>query len=435
MNGDSVSQYGQAVTGNYDDWHPPVMAIMLHYVLRLGGNIGILTLIQIVSGCLGIYLLSKKILGLFNISGNKYSYLPLLLLLILLSPVSPLPFHLMAFIKDTWVEIGFIWIAYLSLHIYDVKTNKAKKARWSFILLFTSMIFVLLARHNAIVLVPLFIFLLYLLSNSYTSTKKFKLQGIENGLLLVLAYFFFSHQIYNSYHVTKTHPENQVYATECLGVLVNNTDNKVYLPYMYSHLTPNYASAYIPGNVAPIMWWGPVKAVDSTFDRDDSQFTAQYYNLLKHAPLSVLKIKWDGFKMMIHSRNRRHWFHPQLDSNNYGLTQNEYFKSIRTNWISRTERLLSATLFAYAFGGHLLWLLIDIAFILLVFIKRLSPNIIFTTILFMPALYCFSYLLASTDPDFRFIYPSTLLMQIIFFSLISVLISNKFRLKQSLTSS
>jgi len=175
--------------------------------------------------------------------------------------------------------------------------------------------------------------------------------------------------------------------------------------------------------------------VDTVFNRNDSQFTAQYYSLLKHAPLSVLKVKWDGFKMMIHPRIKYHWFHPQLDSNIYGLKQNKRFKSIRTKWMAATSHILVNKPLAYIFGGHLLWLLINIAFILFVFIKRLSPNIIFTTILFMPALYCFSYLLASTDPDFRFIYPSTLLMQIIFFSLISVLLSNKFKLKQSLTSS
>jgi len=434
MNGDSLVQYGQALTGNYDDWHPPIMAILLQYVLKLGGGIGFITLIQTVMGCTGIYLLSREILGLFNISGRKYYYLPLLILLILLLPVSPLPFHLMAFIKDTWVEIGFIWIAYLSLHIYHIKTTQSKKAMLSFVSLITCMILVLLVRHNAIVILPVFMLQLYLLSNSYTTTKKFKLSGIENGLLLLLIYFFLSHQIYNSYHVIKTHPENQVYATECLGVLVNNTDNKKYLPYMYSHLTPNYATAYIPGNVAPIMWWGPIKAVDSAFNRNDSQFTAQYYNLIKHAPLSVLKVKWDGFSLMIPPRIKYHWFHPQLDSNNYGLAQNEYFRSIRMNWISGTKHALSATPFAYIFGGHLLWFILNILLLVLFFIKKLSPNIIFTTVLFIPALYCLSYLLASTDPDFRFIYPSTLLMQVLFFSLISVLVISKLKPKRSTIS-
>jgi len=435
MNGDSLVQYGQALMANYDDWHPPIMAILLHYVLKLGGGIGFITLIQTVMGCIGIYLLSREILGLFNISGRNYYYLPFLILLILLSPISPLPFHLMAFIKDTWVEIGFIWIAYLSLHIHHIKTTQSKKALWNLVLLITCMIFVLLVRHNAIVLLPVFMLQLYLLSNSYITTRKLKFSGIENSLLLLLVYFIISHQIYNSYHVTKTHPENQVYATECLGILVNNIENKKYLPYIYGHLTPNYATAYIPGNVAPIMWWGPVKAVDSTFDRNDSQFTAQYYNLIKHAPLSLVKVKWDGFKLMIPPRIKYHWFHPQLDSNKYGLAQNENFKNIRLNWISRTKHVLSATPFAYIFGGHLLWFILNILLLVLFFIKKLSPNVIFTTVLFIPVLYCLSYLLASTDPDFRFIYPSTLLMEVLSFSLISVLSVNKLRPKQSTTSS
>lgn len=425
MNGDSIVQYGQAASGVYDDWHPPIMAILLHYVLRLGGGIGVITLAQVILGYVGIYLLSEEILHQSGITGKTVTYFPLVLVIALTTPITPLPFHLMAFIKDTWVDISFLWVAYLSLYIYRVRKETNKKTLWLFILLIGFMTMALLARHNTIVVLPLFMFILYLLSKHFISTHKFGIQGIGNCIAIVLAYFIITNQINNTYHVTKTHPERQVYAVECLGALVNNIDNKKYLPYMYSHLTPNYASAYIPGNVAPIMWWGPIKAVDSSFSRDDSQFVSQYYGLIKHAPLSVLKVKWAGFKYMMPSHIKYHWFHPALDSNRYGLKLNSTFQGPRSSWIRLTNILLANKWIGYVFGGHLLWILLDMLFILFVFIKKLSPNIIFSSLLFIPLLYCFSYLLASTDPDFRFVYPSSLLIQVILSTFLVALIAKK----------
>ena len=36
MSPDSLAQYRQAVSGVYNDWHPPLVALALHVVLRAG---------------------------------------------------------------------------------------------------------------------------------------------------------------------------------------------------------------------------------------------------------------------------------------------------------------------------------------------------------------------------------------------------------------
>ncbi len=430
MNGDSLVQYNQALTGNYDDWHPPVMAIILHYVLKLGGGIGFITLLQTVLGCLGIYLLSKQVLQLFGASEKTKCYFPIVLLVFLLTPVTPLAFHLMAFIKDTWVVIGLVWIAYLALHLVQIKVNKLKNYKFFYVLLFIAMLLVMLVRHNAIVLIPVFVLLLFFLSDAYINTGKFHVSGIMPGVYYLAIYFILSIQINAAFKVTKTHPENQVYATECLGVLVNNMDDKKYLPYMYSHLTPIYQKAYIPGNVAPIMWWGPVKAVDTIFNRDDTAFTKQYYSLLTHDLMAIARVKWDGFKMMLRPHVEKQWFHPMLDDNKYGLMQNGKLKGIRDKWIDAASNLHETKLVHYGFGEHSLWILINGAMLLFFFIKRRTKNAMFITVLLLPLTYYASYLLASTGPDFRFMYPATLLVQVITVTLVVALITRK---KQALT--
>jgi hypothetical protein len=54
MSADSIAQYGQALTGQYNDWHPPLMAIVLHQCFRIGRGIGLVTFVQCVAGLLGV---------------------------------------------------------------------------------------------------------------------------------------------------------------------------------------------------------------------------------------------------------------------------------------------------------------------------------------------------------------------------------------------
>ena len=38
MSADSIAQYGQALTGHYNDWHPPLLAIVIHRSSAWGGR-------------------------------------------------------------------------------------------------------------------------------------------------------------------------------------------------------------------------------------------------------------------------------------------------------------------------------------------------------------------------------------------------------------
>jgi hypothetical protein len=54
MNNDSVSQFNQAVTNQYSDWHPPVMALLWHFLRVFYGGTGSLFVVHILFYWLGL---------------------------------------------------------------------------------------------------------------------------------------------------------------------------------------------------------------------------------------------------------------------------------------------------------------------------------------------------------------------------------------------
>lgn len=422
MNADSIVQYKQALAGNFDDWHPPIMSIVVYYIILMGGGIAVVTFLQVVSGCIGIYYLSKEVLKLLNVVSEKQLIIfPFIILIILLLPISPLSYYLVTFIKDTWLAINLIWLVFLALWLLN-KVNSKKKDKAIFLLLLISMSLATVLRHNTLVLLPVFYILIHkiLLLRFFKTKNTIKLYSFSVliGSIPLLLYFILSYSIYFGFDVKKTHPESQIVAMESLGAIAENPELKKELTYITSHLTDNYKEAYIPGNVAPIMKWGPVKAVDSSFTIYNLELREQYFTLYSKAPFTLLKVKFNGFVNMIFPKYR-YWFHPQLDKSSIGLVQNRTFKNIRNQLINFSQSIYSHRLFSLLFGEHFIWLSINLVFLFFLLLRRalITNQYLLITLLF-PFAYYSSYLMAATGPQFRFMFPATIIVQIITFSVL-----------------
>jgi hypothetical protein len=419
MNADSLSQYNQGLLNKYDDWHPAIMSVIVHYVLLLGGGIGVITLLQILAGCFGVCLLSREILRVTNVSSSAVKWYPLFLLLFLLTPLSSLPFYMMGFIKDSWLGLELIWVAYLTLKARQLHTRESAAYRRNYVLLVLSMNMVLLTRHNALVLVPVFFLILYTNGKRLRLSGESKLSLIFWGSIPLLLFLFSQNQLYISFKVERSFPENQVYVLESVGALVDNPANGKYVPYVKSHLTPAYKDAYIPGNVTPVMFWAPIPALDTLFNRDNPLVKQQYFDLLKNAPFTLLKVKWEGFAKMLDTDRSRYLFHTQLDSNDLGLSQNARFAGTRAIWQGMTRGFQKNYLTDLILDEHVVWLVINIL-LLIVFIRRRVFTSGLFLLLLLPLVYYFSYLLAATTPDFRMMFPATFLMEVLGLSLLLV---------------
>lgn len=419
MSADSLVQYSQSLTGIYEDWHPPIMAIILHYILLLGGGISTITLIQTVFGCLGIYLLGKEILIQKNISKEKSIWAPFYILLILLLPISPLPFYLMYFVKDTWILIGLIWIGYIALRTTTIKDKSEKKYVYNYIILVLLMSLLCITRYNVIVLMPIF-FLLLLYNSKRLAKKSESIFPIILWCILPLfIYVITQKQLQIAFQIKKQYPENQVMALESVGVLVNDITKDRYIRYIKSNLTPNYKEVYSAGDVTSVMSWaGSEKTLNQqTFSIIDERIKKEYVELALHEPFTLLKVKWAGFFSMLKPSIYKYWFHVRLDDNQFGLVQNETFKKARLGWQLLANNIHSITLLSFIGAEHIVWLIINIILIIILIYKKQIHSMLFILLL-IPLGYYLSYLLAATGNDFRFMYPATLFVQIISLSLL-----------------
>ncbi|HEY4589104.1 MAG TPA: hypothetical protein VII86_07740, partial [Thermoanaerobaculia bacterium] len=93
MSFDSWVQFRQAWDGRYDDWHPPLMAIVLHQCFRLGRGIGLVTFVQCLAGLLGVRALAAAWLEAVPgpaVPPRRAGWIAAGVALLLLLPPSPL---------------------------------------------------------------------------------------------------------------------------------------------------------------------------------------------------------------------------------------------------------------------------------------------------------------------------------------------------------
>lgn len=419
MSADAITQYAQALYQSYDDWHPPIMAVLLHYVLVMGGGVQTFTLVQILAGSFGTYFLAHEILLQKNTPAKKAVWYPFYIYLILILPVSPLPFYLMNFLKDSWIVIGMIWVAYLALKTTRICKQKNARYYYNYTILVILMAFLFLTRYNAIVMLPVFIILLMYNSKRLAPPKQSILPLLISALLPFFVYFSVQKQFYTAFSIKKLYPENQVLAMESVGALIIDSENGQYVPYVKSNLTPGYKEAYYPGQVASVMnWAGSDKTLNQqTFHIADPRIKTEYLSLAMHSPFTLAKVKLDGFYNMIKPSTKKYWYHTQLDDNALGLSQNTLFKPARLGWQRLANNIRNIMLTSLIGAEHVVWMLVN--FILLaLLIKRKETRSMLFIVLLMPLAYYFSYLLAITGDDFRFMYPATLLVQVVALSLL-----------------
>jgi hypothetical protein len=157
---DSLDQYDQAVTGEYNDHHPPLMAVLMAGILALGGRIEHITLIQCTAAILGVFFFAYQCFRAYagpRFGRGSAAVAALTVLWILLSRWSPLGVYAMTLWKDVWLLVCFCWIGGLSLRIFRTSTGRWTLSFSVQLLLYLALVTAaVLLRHNAIVVAPVF---------------------------------------------------------------------------------------------------------------------------------------------------------------------------------------------------------------------------------------------------------------------------------------
>ena len=150
---DSIKQYTQAVTDNYDDWHPVLHTLLVFKLpLSIFGDISSIIIAQIIIFSLVIAYSSTTI---YSIAGHKWSFA---FLLIVIS--NPIIFdELMYPWKDVSFAILALLISTIILKIYCSKGSWSERTL-NLIFLGTSLAFCTIIRHNGILFtIPAIIFI------------------------------------------------------------------------------------------------------------------------------------------------------------------------------------------------------------------------------------------------------------------------------------
>lgn len=453
MSPDSLDQYGQALSGVYNDWHPPVMSIILHFIMKLGGGIGLMILLQCLAALFGMRSAMSLLLIFFSgggrISRPTARWVATLVTVLFLIPfLTPFGLFSVIFWKDAWIAIASLWIISYILWLFLNHVSLNQRAFLIHVVLLSAgSALMVLTRHNAIVMSPIICIILAILIGLKLGRK----WVIAGALPLVLA-LILNPVIYTVFNVGRTYTGNTVLSSDLAVMLKLYPELDSEFPLSARHknaptvlLTDNgglwnettegkpcpYINKKSCDSEMPLACFGNpentflIEANDCYMPvgRDNPLLKAEYYRAWTRHPIRLLKAKTYLFTQMLNSNNWQAFEIPcEISGNTMGLKLNDNFARSRETICYLSHEVANKGYFNWISGIHPLWLVLNIFLVIyfaLKFLFKRDTKSVFLFLLFlMPLSYYLSYILAATTPDYRFMYPSTLMMQVIFVSLV-----------------
>ena len=463
MSNDSIIQYGEALNFSFDDWHPPLMAIILAAALKLGG-IGLLTLIQSLAALFGIRLTVLLSTAFFSERSASQPVIRLaafvITILFLVPFLTPYMFFANAFWKDAWIAVLLLWTtSYFLWLVLNLEPLGKKRFILHITLLSGVSASMVSVRYNALSVIIIICLMTAVLSRIKFGAKGFLAFGLP-PLFVIL--FNFSTNFFLP--VLPAYPGNQVLAGDLTTMLKLYPEIESEYPMtarhknspvvfgvierrMWDQSTDGVPCPYLDRNACnhemPLGCYGiPENTLDidglncyAPFGSDNKALKDEYRKAIINHPLRLAAAKIFLFAQMLRPLEWREAKYPtEIAENPYGLKSNQRFASVRKRLYELSSGLGNSWGFIWISNIQLLWLVLNVSvaiFCAVRFFTKRDRKYIFALLIFlMPLSYYFSYLLAATGPDYRFMYPATLLTQVFFVSLLTtqlLKLSLKFR--------
>jgi hypothetical protein len=409
MSYDSVIQFNQAWVGRYNDWHPPLLAVALHLFLKAGRNIGALMLVQCLAGLFGLRALVLAWLRAFfgsAVSPRRAEGIALLVVLVLFLPVSPLPFYLVTFWKDSAAAVLLVWTCAVALPLVIRGEEEGERPPWLRIAAVTALSVALgMARHNAVAVLPAAGLVL-----GYAVARRSR--GLAAAMLLapLLAFAVCDTALNLAFHVRKVHLERQMMAFDLFSMCALDARVCDSIPYVRSAFrVPEYRRRYVSGDLG-VSFWAEPALVDPQIKWDGDRLRTEYLRAAGGFPGVLARVKLEAFATLLGFHEPVVFFHQTLDANKYGLRLNERFAPVREGLADLVRAAGKSHGWRLLSGVHVIWLLADCAWIAaLISFRRRALALV----LLLPLAFYLSYLPATPAHDFRFMYPATLAVQAI----------------------
>jgi hypothetical protein len=394
---DSLQQYAQARAWDFNDWHPPLMAVALGLVIRLGGDIGGVTLVVCLLGLFGLRAALLELASLKIERSHRLGWLATLATLGLLLPVTPLAFYFVTFWKDSWLAVALLWLVALLCQQYrQAARGRLNLARGAGIALLAGLLPSI--RHNALVILPAVsacLLLIYCRRMHIVRNVAFSL----SPFLFAAFFSFFWHSVMG---VKYTYVANAIKEMEMAG-LCKRWPTKCSFPYSVSHLaSPPWDASSPDLHLPPQTLWGR-SAYEPNADLDQ-----EHQRAWRTYPLEMLRVKLGYFRYMFYPRSLS-LFQTEIDPNEFGLHLSSFLQKPRDLIIQVSKAMAAQRWLAWVFNSHSAWFFLAHIAVAAFLFKRAWLAVL---LLLFALSYYYSYLLASTVTEFRLMYPATLLVQV-----------------------
>jgi hypothetical protein len=419
MNVDGIWIYAQALRHTFEDWQPVYIAIGLSWLVPLGVKLAHITLAESLLTCLGIQrLAAHTVRRLAAVSDRTAHRIGLVTLLLLLLPVTPLAYYLTYFGSDGLLAVVLLWYAVFWLVSHERFPSAGPRERVLRAGGLTALAgLAILMRPNAVVLLPIFAGLLFAL---YGRTRW--QAALIWCVLLVAIRPTASAVVYSCYDIDRVHPEDQVMALDLIGLAIMRPDALAHLPLTSASLDGDrYKREYVWGVVDPLYPWGHEPIVKPGFARDGHEaITAEYRQAWRKFPGTLALVKLRAFLAYL-LEPQPYWHNVGIDPNDLGLFHTPKRQPVRDLHAAADHLVYVNPVLQWISARHVLWLGLNVAAVAaLAYMLRRRASRAATGVLLMllvPLGYYLSFALAITTNSYRFMYPSTLIVQAVLVAL------------------
>jgi len=418
MSYDSMYQYRQAVAGEYSNWHPPIMSMLLSGLLAMGGDIHWLMLIQCMLGMFGLRSLVKNFLLLFYdqvFSVAAAKWVSLICLIVLLIPLSPFMFYLMTYWKDSWELILLLWIGAGLFRIFSraESMSSTRFAAWMLCLVLMMSLFGMV-RYNAVLALPV------LGAALWVMLKKRRPMVLKIAWLILivpLVVSLGSERLINEIgHVKKEYPEHALMAYELIGMCFLGDEYCEEIPYTKQFVKLDTFREYYKWGTVSLLAREPRLANPEIVDQGDA-LREEYWSEVARHPFQMAANKLKAYWNLLGFRKTYYFFHNSIDKNEFGIEPNQRFETLRNFLMTVADHVSRNDLFRWFFGVHAVWMVANIIWIgwgIAQYRKKKGLKFVLLVTLLASTLgYSLSYIMATTDYDFRYLYPSSLFVQVV----------------------
>jgi len=212
LDNDSRGQLAQALSRQFADWHPPVMALVWSWLIRLGGGAGSLLVLQQLLHWLGLGLIAD---GCYRIGRRREAWV--------IAAAGAFPvflFYDKAVVKDAAMTSAFV--AGTGLIVWFIVQNR-RVPLWAVLLSSLCLLYGALIRTNAVfAIAPLL--LLYFRAGRQLGIPKIIACAVLTAIVAVPLSSVINHRLIGA---KAEYPIQSVQLFDLMGIAVHSADNRV----------------------------------------------------------------------------------------------------------------------------------------------------------------------------------------------------------------